>query len=140
MIAIGVLAPLLAGYRVVRDVHKALDGYYGPRGKLSLEQQISSQASAGFSCLIDGRYAEAEARYRSALGLNEELAQLGHQSDHETLRILTGLADSLVAQHRDLEAAEFLEQKNVGRSKIKDPDMVEALLTRSRVIRRDRAQ
>jgi hypothetical protein len=140
MIAVAVLAPLFAAFAALRNLNRALEEFYGPRGKLALEQQISSQLSAGSACLIEASYIEAEARYRSALGLNEELERLGSRTDYRTSRILMGLADSLVGQHRYSEAENLLEQRDPLRSKIDDPSTVEELLARAKSIRSKPAQ
>jgi hypothetical protein len=139
MIAIAVMAPVLVVYVWFRDLGRALDDFYGPRGKLTLENRISGECSAGFARSIESRYQEAEAHYRLALGLDNELqATLARHDWHahpQTSEIVLGLADSLAKQSRYPEAASLLEQRAALKPIVGDPATARDLLNRAKSLR-----
>jgi hypothetical protein len=114
MIAIAVLAPIFAVASVLVAIGSALDDFYGPRGKLGLEQQIAIEIAAGTYDLQESRYVSAENRYRSALSLNNELRALSTRHGWETMHsygeLLIGLADALAGQHRYSEAVPLYDK------------------------------
>jgi tetratricopeptide (TPR) repeat protein len=107
-----------------------MDDFYGPRGKLALENQIYVEISDGSDGLQQSRYVEAETRYRSALRLNEDLgarlARHGWHTNHSFSEILIGLADALAGQHRYREA-ESLYNRILATVGPDHPSMVDVL-------------
>jgi thioredoxin-like negative regulator of GroEL len=139
MIAIAVMAPMLVVYVWFRDLGRALDDFYGPHGKLNLENRISSECSAGFARSVESRYLEAEAHYRLALELDDDLqATLARNDWHahaQTSEILLGLAESLAKQGRYPKAASLLEQRAALKPIVDEPATSRDLLNRAKSLR-----
>jgi len=104
MIVIAVLAPLMVVFTCLVKVGRTLNAYYGKNGKQALESRRDNAMLAGFVALEQSRFPAAEARYRSALELNDALEALnatyGWQSSDRSTEILIGLADALTGQGR----------------------------------------
>lgn len=130
MIAIAVVAPVFVACTWVFHIGTAMNDFYGPSGKLALEQRISVEISTGSDDFQHARYVEAESRYRSALRLNEDLgarlARHGWHTDHSSSEIFVGLADALAGQHRYTEA-EQLYNRILANIVPDHPDMVKVL-------------
>lgn len=114
LIAIAVLAPVLLALIWLYQINTALEDFYGPTGKFAMEQQIADEISAGSLDLALSRFVDAEARYRSALGLNEQLVATmarhgGWSTDHSSGEIAIRLAEALMGQRRDADAESLYE-------------------------------
>jgi hypothetical protein len=122
----------------LHQLSTALEDFYGPRGKLALEQQIGNEISAGSDDLQQSRFAEAEMRYRSAFRLNNELRSILARhgwhtswSSWPSSEILVGLADSLAGQRRYSEAAKVLEHGAALERELGNTTRAKDLLARS---------
>ncbi len=129
MIAVAVLAPVLAAAAWLIEVCWELEGFYGPGGKLDLQNQIGNEVAAGAEAHKQGDYREAEARYRSALKLIEVLSakNAAHGWSPDTLgafEVRIGLVDALAGQGRHVEAESQYKEALVACEKGFGPDHI----------------
>lgn len=118
MILIALLAPVFVAMSWVYELSTSLEDFYGPRGRLEMMSRISQELLDAREDLNAAQFQRAEAHYRTALALSQELrstmARHGWNddlySDCFSGEILAEMSNALVGQHRDREAADVLEQ------------------------------
>ncbi len=109
MVLIAALAPILLLVRTCVDLWRGLDAHYSRGDVLDLECELALVWDAADRELEAGRPEEAERQYKQAVEFDDAISDRArvigwrHMVDLRG-RILTGLAESLAAQGRSLEA------------------------------------
>lgn len=135
MVVIAIIAPALLILSWVDRVGRSLDNLYGEKGKIQSECRLSEAIATASDVLHQGRYAEAEELFRSALGLNRDIKALNAAngwSDYDRSdEILLGLADALARRGKPAEAEPLyreglsLCERRVGRDHLAVADHLE---------------
>jgi tetratricopeptide (TPR) repeat protein len=136
MIVLALLALALTALAFHLKLIGDLNAFYGPGGVLARKIKADDEALAGKEAVRLGHYVEAEARYRSALDLENSLPEPDVVRD--TSGTLVGLADALAIQGRHVEAEplyrraleireKLRENPPVGDSRAWDPWVAEVL-------------
>jgi tetratricopeptide (TPR) repeat protein len=113
LIATAIIALVLAAWVGLVKMLQPLQEFYGPDGTLERQRQINSEIVRGGDALREGRFQDAEARYRESL----RLAELSKARDSVPWygaswvgQSQAGLADALTGQGRYAEAEKLYKK------------------------------